>query len=64
VDLEELSYCGFSPSALITKHHSGDHIANNRKDEEIVMDMRQETVYVILVGKCEGKRHVGRSRYG
>jgi hypothetical protein len=31
VDLEELSYCGFSPSALITKY-SGDHLANKKMD--------------------------------
>ena len=50
-----------SRSVLITKY-SGDNITNNKMDEASVMDMRQETVYVILVEKYERKRQLGRPR--
>ena len=46
---------------LITKYF-GDNVTNNKMDEASVMDMRQETVYVILVGKCEGKRQLVEPR--
>ena len=52
MDLEE-PYNAVSPSVLITKYLSGDLIVNNKMNEARAMDMRQETVYVILVGKCE-----------
>ena len=56
-----LILCGSaaSRSVLISKY-SGDIITNSKLYEANVMDMRQETEYVILVGKCEGKRQPGR----
>jgi len=47
---------------LITKYHSGDNIRNNKMDEASGKDMRQESVYVVWVRKCEGKKQLGRPR--
>ena len=47
-----LSGSGASPK------YSGDNITNNKMDESSIMDIRQETEYVILVGKCE-REHLG-----
>jgi len=33
-------------------------------EEARVMDLRRENMYVILVGKCEGRRQLGRSGMG
>jgi hypothetical protein len=63
VGSEEPSKCKVSQSLLITKY-SGGSITNNKVDEASVMDMRQETIYVILLRKCEGQRQLGRAKHG
>jgi len=53
-----LSGSGASWSVFITKY-SGDNINNNRMDEASVMDMRQETVYVIWWGNVRERNNLG-----
>ena len=56
-----LSGSGASRSVLIT-NYAFDNITNNEMEEASVMDMRQETLYVVWLRKCEGKKQLGRTR--